>query len=107
MLARHRGPARAEGRLAMTDEQIIQRLHDGFRSGAIPRVLPAAPAGDLQGREAMIANGGRGQPCSACGERIGPLEESMEYRYASVTTRFQGHCDALYLAERQKPLRRG
>jgi len=91
----------------MTDDEIIRRLHDAFRSGVIPRVLPAAPVGDLEGRETMIANGGRGQLCSACGARIGPLEESMEYRYTSVTTRFHGHCDALYLAERQKPLPRG
>ena len=48
-----RGPARflmRRGSMApMTDDEIIERLHNGFRSGAISRSLPPAPIGELQG----------------------------------------------------------
>jgi len=91
----------------MTDAEIVQRLHEGFRSGAIPRSMPIRPVRDLQGLETVVVNGGHGQLCSACGERIGLFEQgSIEYRYPAVATWFHQHCGELWLAEREKPLRR-
>jgi hypothetical protein len=91
----------------MTDEEIIAALHEGFRSGAIPKSLPAIVHGDVQGRETTIIDGGRGQRCTACGETISPTEQgSVEYRYPHVTTRFHRHCVELWEAERHTPPRR-
>jgi hypothetical protein len=91
----------------MTDREIIAALQEGFRSGAIPKSLPAAVRDDVLGRDTTIINGGRGQPCSACRETIPPNEEgSVEYRYQHLTTRFHRHCHELWEAQRHEPPRR-
>jgi hypothetical protein len=91
----------------MTDSEIIAALHEGFRSGAIPKSLPATSRDDVLGRETVIVNGGRGQQCSACRETISAKDEgSLEYRYPHVTTRFHRHCADLWEAERHEPPRR-
>lgn len=88
----------------MTDAEIIAALHEGFRTGAIPRSLPAAVPGDVQGQKTIIVNGGRGQQCTACRETIPATEQgSVEYRYPNLTTRFHRHCAALWDAERHTP----
>jgi hypothetical protein len=92
--------------MRMTDSEIIAALHEGFRSGAIPKSLPTPVRGDPQGRETVIVNGGRGQQCTACRETIPATEQgSVEYRYPDVTTRFHRHCAELWEAERHTPPR--
>ncbi len=91
----------------MTDEELVRRLHDGFRTGAIPRSVPTALVGKLKSRETIVVNGGRGQPCSACTERIGASEEgSIEYRYPLATVHFHRRCQELWDVEREKPVRK-
>lgn len=91
----------------MSNSEIVRRLEDSFRSGAIPRELSPPPVGDLEGRETMIINGGRGQRCSACGDLIGSYEQlSVEYLYPTIAIRFHHGCDELWRAEREKPIRR-
>jgi hypothetical protein len=73
----------------MKDDEIRARLRDEFRAARLPRSMPSSPAGELQGRETIIVNGGRGQQCSACAEMISASEQgSIEYRYPTQTTRF-------------------
>jgi hypothetical protein len=96
----------AGGDTSMTETEIIAVLHEGFRSGAIPKSLPAPVGGDPQRRETIIVNGGGGQQCTACRETIPATEEgSVEYRYPHVTTRFHRHCAELWEAERHTPPR--
>jgi hypothetical protein len=91
----------------MTDSEIIAALHEGFKSGAIPKSLPAAVPGDLQGHQTVIVGGGRGQQCTACREMIPATDHgSVEYRYPHVTTRFHRHCAELWDTERHTPPRR-
>jgi len=47
---------------------------------------------------------GDGQPCSACGEPIGPQEIQLAYRY-SATTRVVVHqgCDEMWREEVTRP----
>jgi hypothetical protein len=79
----------------MTDDEILQRLRQAFRTG-LPRELPTQPG-------AMDAGGGRGHSCSACGDMIGPHDRApMVYRYPDQVVRFHGRCDDLWHGERHR-----
>jgi len=83
----------------LPDDEIRQRLQRAFLT-SLPRELPTRPG-------AMDAGGGRGHPCTACGDTIGPHDPApMEYRYPDQVVRFHGRCDALWHDERGKRIPR-
>lgn len=89
----------------ITDATLREQIRERFRSGLLPQTLPAAPIGELQGRETMRVNAGRGKPCSACDQIISPLEMgSIEFEYASgQVVRFHAVCHEVWDEERRSP----
>ena len=69
----------------MTDQEILARLRQEFRTGW--SIVDAR----------SITSGAPGDACTACGAVIGPLDPApMQYVFATRTLRFHGHCDDLW-----------
>ena len=89
----------------MNDDQVREKLREAFRRFALPRTMPGAlPVPKPEGFEAITINGGRGRPCSVCGETIpGNAEGSFEFQYPDgrVLT-FHGRCEQLWQEERHE-----
>lgn len=58
-----------------------QRIRDKLKSPSFPRGLPAAPVGELQGRETMQIGVGVGKRCSGCDESIGADESALATQF--------------------------
>jgi hypothetical protein len=91
----------------MTDDEICFRLVELSRSG-LPREMPGAPVGQLQGRETMLIASCRGHRCSVCETTITGEDAalSIEYRYPTGTVHFHARCHELWDEERHRPIRR-
>ena len=89
----------------MTDDQVREKLREAFRRFALPRTMPGAlPVPKPEGFEAITLNGGRGRPCSVCGETIpGDAEGSFEFKYPDGhALTFHGRCEQLWQEERHE-----
>src|SRR3989442_2173890 len=83
-----------------TDDELRQEIREKIRTYALPRSMPEAPAGDLEGRETMRSPLG-GSTCSACGHGIRPGGQvAIQYEHADRSVyRFDKRCSGIWIQE--------
>ena len=91
------------------EEVARQRIREKLKSPTFPRSVPAAPFGELEGRETMRVGVGVGKICSGCDETVEVDEApATEFRYGDGggVYRFHNSCWKIWDEERHRPIQR-